>query len=204
MALLLQNTTKLAYLPRHDRDGGDGINITSKEGRNRALRALLADELRAGDADLRRAAGAENLVPVRDVLARLVDLYAVERTATGGDTQMRPILEAIGQRARTLIDRELEVREQTIAAFEGRANQRLEAPAFAGRWWWGGDVRRGLYTTDRRELRDLIDYLRRIDETTKLGRQLATSFDADATVWDPLVARASKAIGHAQDVLDAE
>jgi hypothetical protein len=203
-ALLLQRSTKLTYLPRSDNDAQDGINVASKEGRTRALRALLASELRAGEPDFRRASSAENLVPIFDVLPRLADLYAVERTATGGDVKLRPILEAIGQRARTLIERELDLREQSIIALESRANQRIDAPAVAGRWWWGGDTRRGLYTPDRRELRDLIDYVQRVEEAAKLGQELAVSFDADAKLWDPLITRASKAVRYAQDVLDAE
>jgi hypothetical protein len=203
-ALLLQRSTKLTYLPRTENGTGDGINIVSKESRVSALRALLNDELHAGGPDFRRAASADNLVPIHDVLPRLADLYAVERSATGGDAKLRPILESIGQRARNLIGRELDLREQSIVALESRANQRIDAPAFAGRWWWGGETRRGLYTTDRRELRDLIDYLQRVEETTKLGQQLALSFDADAKLWDPLIARASKAVRHAQDVLEAE
>jgi hypothetical protein len=203
-ALLLQRSTKLMYLPRSDNETGDGINVTSKEGRTRALRAFLDDELRVNAPQFRRAASAENLVPISDVLPQLADLYAVERTAAGGDAKLRPILESIGRRARTLIDRELDLREQVIDAIESRANQRIDAPAYGGRWWWGGDVRRGLYTPDRRELRDLIDYLQRVEGTAKLGQQLAVSFDADAKLWDPLIARASKAVRHAQDVLDAE
>jgi hypothetical protein len=192
----------MTYQPRGG--GAEGIGLASKESRAKALRALLQDELRAGEPDFRRAAAADNLVPIRDVLPKLADLYAVERTATGGDAQLRPILEPIGQRARTLIDRELGPREQTIAAVERRANQRVDVPAVPGGWWWGGSVRRGLHTDDRRELRDLIDYLRRVEETATLGQHLAASFDSDAGVWDPLITRASKAARSAQDVLDAE
>ncbi len=117
---------------------------------------------------------------------------------------MRPILESIGYRARTLIDRELDVREESTTAIASRANQRVDWPAGGGRWWWGGEVRRGLYTPDRRELRDLIDYLQRVEETTRLGQQLAAWFDADPKTWDRLIERATKAVHHAQDVLDAE
>jgi hypothetical protein len=200
--LLLQRRTKMTYQSRGG--GAEGISLAGKESRARALRALLQDELRASDAEIRRAAAADNLVPIRDVLPKLADFYAVERTAIGGDAQLRPILETIGQRARALIDRELDLREPTIAAVERRANQRVDVPAAPGGWWWGGSVRRGLHTDDRRELRDLIDYLRRVEETARLGQQLATSFDSDATVWDPLITRALSAVRHAQDVLDAE
>jgi hypothetical protein len=207
-ALLIQRSTKMTYVPKTGNDTGDGINIASAENRTKAMAALLRDELRASEGDINRATAAENLVPIQQVLPKLADLYAVERTATGGDTSTRPILKAVGERARTLIDQELGLQEQATAAIQERANQHVAAPAVAvaggGAWWWGGDVRRGLYTDDRRELRDLIDYLLRIEETVKLGRQIAVSFDGDTKPWDPLIERASKVVQHAQDVLEAE
>jgi hypothetical protein len=202
IAFLLQRSTGMTYSPKGAGEAADGINLASKEGRTKALRALLQDELRANEADFRSAAAAENLVPIQDALPKLRDLYAVERAATGGDAKLRPTLEAIAGRARTLIERELDLTDQSVGALERRAGQTVDVAG--GGWWWGRYARRGLHTRDRRRLRDLIDYLQRIEEAVKLGHQLAVSFDGDATVWDPLVARSSKAVRHAQDVLDAE
>lgn len=204
-ALLLQRSTRMTYVPRDEGGTADGISLATREGRIKALRALLQDELRVHRPAFDRARNAENLVPMFGVLPELADLYAVERTATGGDTQLRPILEAVGRRARTLIDQELDLREPSITAVEIRANQRVDSPANAGgRWWWGGSVRRGLHTSDRRQLRDLVDYLQRVEDTARQGQQLAAFFDADTTTWEPLTVRATKAVRHAQDVLDEE
>ena len=74
----------------------------------------------------------------------------------------------------------------------------------ANSWWWVGVTRRGLYTEDRRELRDLTDYLERIKETTKLGQRTARLFDGDVKIWDPLITKATKVLQHARDVRDAE
>jgi hypothetical protein len=111
---------------------------------------------------------------------------------------MRPILEAIGQRALMLIDRELDIREEMVDARERRANR------LVGGWWSGGYSRRGLNTYDRRDLRELIDFLRRVEDTARLGRELAASFDGDASRWEPLITRSAKAVRRAQDVLDGE
>lgn len=208
MTLLIQRSRKMTYLPRSEDDGGHGpapagIDLASSQRRPEALRALLSDELRAEEPAFRRAVHADNLVPIREVLSKLADLYAIELTATGRDVQMRPILESIGGRARTLIEQELDLREEAIAAMERRANQRVNSPSIAY-GWWGGEVRRGLRSSDRTALRDLIDYLHVVKETAVLGRDLAMSFDGDAQPWDPLVVRASKAASRAQEVLDAE
>src|SRR3954466_10401657 len=106
----------MTYHPRHDGDAANGINLAKEQDRIEALRALLQDELRAGESNFDRAAKADNLIAIQEVLPTLADLYAVERTATGDDLEMRPILQAIGQRALMLIQRELDLREETIAA----------------------------------------------------------------------------------------
>lgn len=202
MALLLQRSAGMTYLPRGETNPSAGISLANDDARRRALNALLADELRDGEADLRSATGAQNLVPIRDALPRLADLQAVEWCATGGDVKLKPTLAAVGTRARTLIDRELDLCEQTISVVETRANQLVDVRVSG--WWWGGTARRGLYTRDRWKLRDMIEYMQRIEEAAKLGQELAPAFDDAAAEWEPLVARATKAAHHAQDVLDAE
>lgn len=199
---LLQKSDGMTYRPHGEREARDGINVASEQSRIAALRALLNDELRADEVDFQRAERADNLVPIQNALPKLADLYAVELTASGKAARIRPVLEAIGERARTLIERDLDLREQTIAALDRRANEPVDTPA--GGWWWGGYARRGLNTYDRRELRGLIDYLQRIEGTTRLGRELATYFDGDSKPWEPLIIRAVKAVSRAQDVLAAE
>jgi hypothetical protein len=202
-ALLISRSNKLSYVPRSG--DSDAINIASHATRTRAMAALLRDELQANKELIDRARNADNLVPIMDALPKFYDLYALERTATGGDGETRPILRAVGERARTLIERELGVMDQRVAGVEKRADEIVSAPYGAGSaWWWGGSTRRGLYTDDRRELRDLIDYLAKIADTCKLGEQVAISFDGDPHVWEPLIRHSIETLQHAQSVLEAE
>jgi hypothetical protein len=198
MAFLLRGSTGMTYQTRGDHDHQEKFNLASEQDRTKALRALLKDEQRANQSNFDRAEHADNLVPVQEVLPTLADLYAVERTVTGDDLQMRPILEAIAERAIALIDRELEIREETVASLDRRA------AALVDGWRGGGYARRGLNTYERRDLRELIEYLQRIEETTRRGRDLAGYFDGDAKTWEPLITRAAKVVSRAQDVLDAE
>jgi hypothetical protein len=204
MTLLISRSTKLAYLPRSG-DGGEAINIASHATRTRAMSALLHDELRESKPVIDRALAADNLAPIMDALPKFYDLYALERTATDGDGETRPILRAVGERARTLVSRELVVMDQKVAGIEKRADEIISAPYGGGSaWWWSGSTRRGLYTDDRGQLRDLIDYLAKIADTTKLGQQVAISFDGDPHLWEPLIVHSIETLQHAQNVLDAE
>ena len=212
MLLLLNRSVKISYTPKtpagaadSGAPNGDNINITAHDRRARALRALLADELAASQPEFDKAKSAESLQPIIAALPRLYDLYAVEKTATAGmDTFMRPILMAIGERARTLIAHELQAMEERIAAIEKRADQEVGWVGPGVGWWAGGTTRRGLYTDDRNELRDLHEYLEKIADTTQLGRRAALSFGADGTTWDPLIDRAARAVRYSQEVMDAE
>jgi hypothetical protein len=94
--------------------------------------------------------------------------------------------------------------EEHIAAIEKRADQQVDWVGPGIGWWAGGAGRRGLYTDDRNELRDLNEYLTKIAETTQLGRRASLSFGADGTLWDPLIERASRAVRYSQEVMDAE
>jgi hypothetical protein len=209
--LLLTRSVKVVYTPKtpaaaadSGTAAGDGINITAHDRRTRALRALLDDELAASQPEFDKARSADNLQPIAAALPKLYDLYAVEKTATGTDTFMRPILMAIGERARTLIANELQAMEERIAAIEKRADQQLDWVGPGIGWWAGGTTRRGLYTDDRNELRDLNEYLTKIADTTQLGRRAAISFGADGTQWDPLIERAGRDVRYSQEVMDAE
>jgi hypothetical protein len=203
MALLISRSTKLAYKPRTG--DADTINIAPHASRPRALAALLNDELTAAKPIIDRAKSAENLVPIMDALPRFYDLYALERTATGGDGETRPILRSVGEHARTLIDHELALMDQKVADVEKRADQQIGAPYGGGNaWWWAGSTRRGLWTDDRNELRDNIDYLTKIADTARMGPQIAVSFDGDPKLWDPLIQRSVEILQPAQRVLDAE
>jgi hypothetical protein len=203
LMLLLNRSVKVVYTPRAG-GNGDGINITAHDRRTAALNALLHDELASAQPEFDKAKSAENLQPIAAALPRLYDLYAVEKTGTGADTNLRPVLMAIGDRARTLISHELQAMEEHIAAIEKRADQQVDWVGPGIGWWAGGTTRRGLYTDDRNELRDLNEYLTKIADTTQLGRRASLSFGADGTLWDPLIERAARAVRYSQEVMDAE
>jgi hypothetical protein len=67
-----------------------------------------------------------------------------------------------------------------------------------------GVTRRGLISTQRQELRDMIDYLAKIHTVAERGRQLAVKYNGPVDQWERIL-RDTTGIGrHASDVLAAE
>jgi hypothetical protein len=137
------------------------------------------------------------------VAEAVVTMHALEVAGTGDEKQMGPILTRLGQHARLLIEHDLRIRTQRISAIERKANQ-LVASSYGPVWWSNGVTRRGLYTPDRRELRDLIDYIRQVEAVAQLGQQYAWKIGRSGESWEPIISDCERIVAEARNVLDAE
>jgi hypothetical protein len=129
--------------------------------------------------------------------------------ATGTDAQTRPVLMALGEKARNMISSELRSVDLRLQVIQGRANQLVSSgnavvTASDGSAWFVQDTRLGLMPEDRESLRQLFPYLNDLGTAAVRGKQLAQLFGADGTAWDPLIAEADKVLQHAQQVLNAD
>jgi hypothetical protein len=197
---------KMTYKPTAARGGGL-IDIVNDVSRRKAMIAMLDDQLADAGPQVAQAKTADNLTPIIAAVPKVLDLYALELAGTGRDEQMRPEMKAIGQRARKLIDNEVQLVEERISSVERRANTVVDVGYGhrGGQWWWnGGAVRQGLHTDDRRELRDTLDYLDRIHQSADRGLQIARQVDGDVEAWEGVIEKVIHTRAHAQNALDAE
>ncbi len=183
--------------------GGTALNMLDPADQKKGMMLLFEDGLKAAQPEIRRALGADSLVPCIDLLPRMKDLYALEKTGSGADGQTRPILMQLGEHARTLMMRELDLLDQRISATQDQANQTVNLGAGSGQWWWGA-ARRGLWSSDRDNLRAWTDYANKILETAQRGRMLAINFGGTGEKWDPVISKAVQVGAHADQVLAAE
>jgi hypothetical protein len=210
LAALIRRSPGLRYVPKsHDAGStipADGINIADPKTRKDAFRALMHDEFNSFQADARKAIAANNLEPTIALVPQLVELSTAERVATGSNERMKPISMQVGEHARDLIGKELEVQDKKITNIEKYANQLLNTGGGGGggQWWGGGITRQGLNSEQRQSLYDLIQYLQRIVDTSQNARKVAASVGGDVQAWDAVVTRSQAVRDHAQQVLDAE
>lgn len=200
MTLLLRRSNGKTFVPP---GGGQSLNILDAANRKKAMSLLFDDGLKGAQPEIRRALDSDSLVPSIDLLPRMRDLYALERTASGTDAQSRPILMQMGEHCRELIMRELALLDQRISATQDQANQNVNLGAGTGQWWWGA-ARRGLHSSDRDDLRAWIEYANKIQSTAQNGRRIAIDFGGTGEKWDPVISKAVFVAAHAEQVLAAE
>jgi len=201
MILLLRRSTGFEFAPPA---GGEPIDVLSPDGRKKAMLMMFNEGLNSSEPEIRNALASSSLVPSIDLLPHLRDLYALELTATGNDGQLRPILTQMGEHARALMTHELDLLDQRINAIQNAANQVFDL-GIGEAWWQGAGVtRRGLTSMDRDNLRSMMDYITKIQDTAAMGRQQAVNFSGNVQAWYSIIAKAASVRQRADDVLAAE
>lgn len=200
MDLLIQRSEQLAYRPK-SRQVAEAYAITTPESRRKAMAALFEDELAVRQPLINQALEASNLQPILDVVQPLVTLWALETTATGKEDKSGPLLSGVGERARTLIDRDLQIRTAQLDGIRQRANQLVESTGVY--WWQDGVTRRGLYTPDRKELRDLMAYVQKVEDVSLLGQRYSWQLGRDGRKWDHIITDCKVLIAETEKVLEA-
>ena len=81
---------------------------------------------------------------------------------------------------------------------------RLEAATSLTRlsFGWPRIDRRGLWTRERNELSDLIDYTRRIRRAAQRAREISVSFGSTGENWEPIIAEAGALLDRADELWD--
>jgi len=196
MSLLIRNSQNLKYTPKK---GGstEPIDIVDHDSRPRAAAALLSDKLASDRKEIDAALSADNLKPILAAVDPILDVIALEYVATGKDEQTHALGQGVAERARDLISRELSRLNDQVGQYQRIANQIIDDGG-------NGVTRRGLISTQRQELRDMIDYLAKIHDVAERGRQLALKYNGAVDKWDGITRDAADIGRHANDVLAAE
>jgi hypothetical protein len=206
MSVLIKASNASGYRPA---PGAEPLEIQSREGRRAALKAFLTQNLPVVQRKVERALSARTLPEVTAQLPTLLDLAAVEFGASGGTTESIAIASPLGERARELIDMELDRIQGDLAQIQGRANTVVTDNAqqwfdTSGRTWWEGLERIGLTAEDRARLRNGAPYLERILDSCRQGREIAACYGGNVEAWKALTLRCEKLAGMLDQILSHE
>jgi hypothetical protein len=178
---------------------GDTIDIVNPKFRPKALAAAYEDLLAEHRAAIAAALEGKQLPPMLDLVPALADLYVLESAAAGGEPRRTTdLLKSFGVHARDLMRAELARVGKRVDALSELADSSVGTDTA-----WGTHIdRRGLWTRERVELSDLIDYATRIRRAAQRARQISVSFNFTGENWDPLIAEAADTIDLAQQLWD--
>lgn len=176
--LLARRAPALKYVPKSGTNR-EPIDVLAPDSRKRAMQAMRDDQMASIAPKLERAATADVLTPMLELLPRLREAAVLEFGATGNVDELKPVLTRLGTRAREMISRELVMKREQIEQINAAANSIT----------FNGDIggSRGLYTDDRKELSALTDYLRQIDTVAHEGLRIAELLGGNPQAWDAII-----------------
>lgn len=186
--------------------GREPVAIADPAARAGLYALIFEERMAALTPDVQRAQSANDLPTIRNLLPRVYDVHSLEIAATGNDTRTAEIYRSLGARARLLIDRELQLMNTRVISIRDAASrtESFVAPRVTGTWWSSTAIRRGLHSTDRDALRQILGELGRINEVSDQARAYAVSLGRVPQGWDDLITRTRVLAEMTQGVLDGE
>ena len=194
-ALIITRSQGSLYRPSGG--AGDGIDIIEPASRTKAMAAAFDDLMAENLPEIKRALEGKQLPPMLALVPTLGDMYVLESAANGGDPRKTAeVLKSFGAHARSLMGSELIRLDARIEGLSDLANSQTSY----GRGWGSQIDRRGLWSPERNELSDLIDYTKQIRQGAQRARQIALSFGATGENWDTVIADAGAVLDHGEEL----
>lgn len=177
-----------------DADGAvyDLIDPTT---RKQAAAGMLAERLLSLSPKIDRAAAADALGPIIDLMPAIGAAMGLEYQATADVAKLTPIVQSLGERARSLITQELNRIANRTAELEDASNDFivLDRDPVLGR--------RGLHSDETQELQAMLPYLDRIEQTAAEGRRINRNLGGSGESWDEILLRTSETESRVRGVL---
>jgi hypothetical protein len=187
MVMLIQKSPGLTYRPRT----GDmtGRSLLDAATRQKAMAALLQDELPGMEAKAAQVMKGKALPPIFAILPTLRDLHAVEVQATGEDKQTMAVAQSMADYVYGLISSEVSRVGEQVKAIQNAASSVVD--------WGGGNFQSingqtrwvpapgasGLTSEQRQVLRDAVGYLGQIADTCDHLYAMARKYEREGRRW---------------------
>ena len=165
------------YRPR--RDANNPMPIKTSEQRRKAMAVAFDDLLTENKARIDTVLRADNLLPLRNLMQTLYDLYALEIMTTGKSEQLDPMFDAMGEKAIEVVTKGSARLSDRTEHLHGRASRlRVSESGYAATVNYGG-----LSSNDRRELRGVIEDLEQMQSVSQIAVTIARDFGRTGQRW---------------------
>jgi hypothetical protein len=165
---------------------GATFDLIDRESRKKAAAAMLIDQLAKIRPKSERAAAADGLKPMIDLMPHLSAAMAIEYAASGNIQQTGEIIKPLGDHARLLLRREVDRIFLRTTELEDLSNDFiiLEDNNIPGR--------RGLHSDEMQELRGFLTVLDTVTQTSEEGRRINRRLGGTGESWDEVLIAASE------------
>lgn len=188
--LLLKASFNNQYKPKQGANTTP-IDILDRESRKAAFAAMREDQAKTLAPGLRTAMQAHTLPPMLNVLQPLLDVGYLEYASKGSAEETRAELQSLGMRARELINADLRRIRRETSTLEIAANSAAS-----------DYTRRGLFSQERTQAKETIEYLKKIEQTARDVRRRAIELGFDGSAWEPIIAESADVADRLQALLD--
>jgi hypothetical protein len=175
LQLLIAESRGTGYSPRRPpgQPPAEPIDIVKPDSRIRALKALWTDQSDALHAKIDRAVEARKVKQMTDLIGPLLDLRALELTASEGEGAARAdgMIESLTERIAGLFETEVERKGRRVDELLELASELVEDEDIFGRVT--DYHRRGLWSRERTELKQIAQDLNDVNKaSTRIATQL--------------------------------
>jgi hypothetical protein len=193
-ALIVERSSMGRYIPAYG-VGKEPIDIVAPDTRREAMTALRDELWTKNKRQIETAMKATTLPPIEKAFVPLADMYCLELAGTGQSNETGQMMRDLGQQTYRLMRDEITHYARQIEQLSLTANS---SGGGNGRW---DDGPRGLFSTERNDLKNSVTYLMKLRDRAAEYRTAASKLGGNEQRWDGLVVDITDTLAVAEALL---
>jgi len=194
-ALIVERSSMGRYTPSYT-SGKQPIDVVATDTRRQAMGLLQADLWSKNKRQIEVALKATTLPPIEKAFVPLAEMYCLELAATGQTKDTGQLMRDLGQQTYQLMRTEITGYARQVEQLNLTANS---SGGGNGRW---DDGPRGLFSTERNELRNSVTYLEKLRDRATEYRTVAGKLGGNPQRWDAMVLDITDTLALAETLLN--
>jgi hypothetical protein len=195
-AVIIERSSMGRYIPAYG-VGKEPIDVVAPDTRRQAMAALRDELWSKNQRQIETALKATTLPPIEKAFVPLADMYCLELAATGQTNETGQLMRDLGQQTYRLMRDDITRYARQIEQLSLTANS--SGGGNNGRW---DDGPRGLFSTERNDLKNSVSYLVKLRDRATEYRTAASKLGGNEQRWDGLVVDITDTLAVAQALLN--
>jgi hypothetical protein len=196
-AVIIERSSMGRYIPAYG-VGKEPIDVVAPDTRRQAMAALRDELWSKNKRQIETALKSTTLPPIEKAFVPLADMYCLELAATGQTNEAGQLMRDLGQQTYRLMRDDITRYARQIEQLSLTANS---SGGGNGRW---DDGPRGLFSTERNDLKTSVSYLVKLRDRATEYRTAASKLGGNEQRWDGLVVDITDTLAVAEALLNGQ